>query len=81
LLSTPVRLGFLGTKLMDELGYEKGFKMWLEEVHDLVTFYSGKYVGLRFGRTGIIRYSIWTDIADPVHSISPTAVSHLDEVA
>ena len=79
LVDTPVRLGFLSTKLMDELGCEKGFKTLLGGINDLVTIDPGEYVSLCFGRAGTIRYNVWTDIADPVHSMSPTAVIHFDE--
>lgn len=80
-LDTPVHLGFLSTRLMDEPGCEKGFTTWIGTVRDLVTIDPGGFVSLCFGRPGTIRYNVWTDMDDPVHSMSPTAVIHSEEAA
>lgn len=77
--SRQVRLGFLGANGFGDVACEKGFKTWFGEVRDLVTIEPGDYVSLCFGRTGIVRYNIWTDITDPVRSMSPTASVHIDE--
>lgn len=80
-LREPVRLGFLATNLLDELGCESGFKTLLGEVDDTVTIYPGEYVSLCFGRPGTIRYNVWTDVADPFNSMSPTGSIYLEKAA
>lgn len=79
LLSRPVRLGFLGVKRMEDVGCDKGFTTWFGEIRDLVTIPPGDYVSLCFRRTGVVRYNVWTDLADLVRSMSPTAVLRIDE--
>jgi len=77
-LSTPVHLGFLGVNPIKEVECEKGFKTWYGAIKDLVVIQPGEYVGVCFGRGRTIRYNIWTDFADPFHSMSLTAVIYLD---
>lgn len=80
-LSVPNYLGFLGVQPMQQAGCERGFKTWYGAMKDIVRIPAGKYVSLCFLQSRIVQYNIWTDIADPVHSMSPTAVIHLDEAA
>lgn len=80
-LSAPIYLGFLGVQPMQEVGCERGFKTWYGAMKDIVRIPAGQYVSLCFLQSRMVRYNIWTDIADPVHSMSPTAVIHLDEAA
>ena len=80
-LSAPIYLGFLSVQPMQQAGCEKEFKTWYGEMKDIVRIPAGKYVSLCFLQSRMVQYNIWTDIADPVHSMSPTAVIHLDEAA
>lgn len=77
-LSTPVHLGFLGVKAVNEVGCEKGFKTWYGGVKDFVTIHPGEYVSVCFTRARTVRYNIWTDLLNPFHSMSMTAVIYLD---
>ncbi|MDH4098080.1 MAG: hypothetical protein OEW25_12640 [Nitrospira sp.] len=81
LLSVPVHLGFLGVKPIKEVGCGKGFTTWYGGIKDMVMIPAGEYVSVCFTRTGTVRYNIWTDLGDPLHSISPTAVIHLEAAA
>ncbi len=80
-LSAPIYLGFLSVQPMKQAGCERGFKTWYGAMQDIVRIPAGKYVSLCFLQSRMVRYNIWTDIADPTHSMSPTAVIHLDEAA
>lgn len=80
-LSRPVYLGLLGVQPVQEFGCERGFKTWYREVKHIVTIPVGEYVSLCFLQSRTIWYNIWTDLSDPVRSMSPTAVIHLDETA
>lgn len=80
-LSAPIHLGFLGVTPIKEAGCEKGFKTWFGKIKDVVMIRAGEYVSVCFDRAGTVRYNIWTNIADPVHSMSPTAIIHLDKAA
>lgn len=79
LLSVPVHLGFLGVKPVKEVSCGKGFTTWYGGIKDMVTIRAGDYVSLCFTRVGTVRYNIWTDLSDPLHSMSPTAVIQLEE--
>ncbi|MDC8449370.1 MAG: hypothetical protein LV473_13560 [Nitrospira sp.] len=80
-LSVPIYLGFLSVQSMQEAGCERGFKTWYGAMKEIVRIPAGTYVSLCFLQSRMVQYNIWTDIADPVHSMSPTAVIHLDEAA
>ena len=80
-LSNPIYLGFLSVQPMQQTGCERGFKTWYGAMKDIVRIPAGQYVSLCFFQSRMVRYNIWTDIADPVNSMSPTAVIHLDEAA
>jgi hypothetical protein len=79
--SAPIYLGFLGVPPMERAGCERGFKTWYGAMKDIVKIPAGQYVSLCFPQSQLVQYNIWTDIADPVHSMSPTAVIHLAEAA
>jgi hypothetical protein len=79
LLSVPIHLGFLGVNPIKEVGCGKGFTTWYGGIKDLVKIRAGEYVSLCFTQAGTVRYNIWTDLGDPLHSISPTAVVHLED--
>jgi hypothetical protein len=79
LLSVPIYLGFLGVNPIKEVGCGKGFTTWYGGIKDLVKIRAGEYVSLCFTRGGTVRYNVWTDLADPLHSISPTAIIQLEE--
>jgi hypothetical protein len=81
LLEAPIHLGFLGVNPVKEVSCEKGLKTWFGDIKDFVTIRAGDYVSLCFLRSRTVRYNVWTDLADPIHSMSPTAVIHLDETA
>ncbi|MGE0643157.1 MAG: hypothetical protein AB7P24_05765 [Nitrospira sp.] len=80
-LSVPIHLGLLGVDPISDVRCDKGFKTWFGTMKDMVKIPAGGYVSVCFQRARTIRYNIWTNIADPFHSMSPTAVIHLDEAA
>lgn len=80
-LSVPIHLGLLGVQPIAGTGCNKGFKTWFGTMKDMVTIPPGDYVSLCFLQARTVRYNIWTNLADPVRSMSPTAVIHLDETA
>ena len=77
-LSVPVHLGFLGVNPIKEISCGKGFTTWFGEIKDIVTIRAGDYVSACFSRAGTLRYNIWTDLGDPVHTMGPTAVLYLE---
>lgn len=78
-LTVPIHLGFLGLNPIKEVGCGKGFKTWYGGIRDMVTIRAGGYVSLCFTRAGTFRFNVWTDLGDPLHSMSPTAIIHLEE--
>ena len=80
-LSVPIYLGLLGVNPIADVRCDKGFKTWFGTTKDMVKIPAGGYVSACFLQARTIRYNIWTNIADPFHSMSPTAVIHLDEAA
>lgn len=73
LRANTVRLGFLTTKILDEVGCENGVATLFGRVNDLITIPPGKSVSLCFIRPGDLRYNVWFDAEDPKSAISPTA--------
>jgi len=80
-LAVPIHLGLLGVNPIVEAGCDKGFKTWFGAIKDVVVIPAGGYVSVCFLQARTVRYNIWTDIADPFHSMSPTGIIHLDEAA
>lgn len=80
-LSVPIHLGLLGVKPIEEVRCHKGFKTWFGAIKDMVVIPAGDYVSVCFLQARPVRYNVWTDITDPFHSMSPTAIIHLDEAA
>lgn len=80
-LSAPLYLAFLSVQPIQQVGCEKGFTTWYGTMKDIVRIPAGTYVSLCFLQPRMVQYNIWTNIADPFHSMSPTAVIHLDEAA
>ena len=80
-LSVPIHLGLLGVAPIVAAGCDKGFKTWYGTIKDMVAIPAGDFVSVCFLRARTVRYNVWTDISDPFHSMSPTAIIHLDEPA
>ncbi len=80
-LSVPIHLGLLGVQPIADAGCDKGFMTWFGTMKDMIAIPPGDYVSLCFLRARSVRYNVWTDLADPIHSMSPTAVIHLDKPA
>src|SRR5690349_1827461 len=78
-LSNPIHLGFLSVPLVEQTGCEKGFTTWWGAMKDIVRIPAGQYVSLCFLQPRKLHYNIWKDIADPIHSISPTAIIRIDK--
>ena len=78
-LSVPVHLGFLGVRPVKEVSCGKGFTTLLGGVKDMVTIRAGDYVSACFNRTGTLKYNVWADLGDPLHSMSPVAVLYLEQ--
>lgn len=80
-LSVRIHLGLLGVKPIEEARCSKGFKTWFGAIKDMVAIPAGDYVSVCFLQARTVRYNVWTDITDPFHSMSPTAIIHLDKAA
>ncbi|MDH5640362.1 MAG: hypothetical protein OEY28_03635, partial [Nitrospira sp.] len=78
-LAVPIHLGFLGVRPIKEISCGKGFKTWLGEIKDIVTIRAGDYVSACFSRPGTLRYNVWTDLGDPLHTMSPVAILYLEQ--
>lgn len=75
---TSVRIGFLTTRLLDELACEKGVKTLLGQVKDLITIPAGESISLCFGRVGELKYNVWFEPENPRGPISPTATVRVE---
>lgn len=73
-----VRIGFLTTRLLDELGCEKGVKTLFGQVNDLITISAGESISLCFGRVGELKYNVWFEPENPRGRISPTATVRIE---
>lgn len=78
LRSNPVRLGFLSTRLLDEIGCEEGLESFFGEVHDIVIIPPGKSVSLCLLRSGDLQYNVWFDAENIKGMISPTATVRVE---
>lgn len=78
-LAVPIHLGLLGVKPIEEARCDKGFKTWFGTIKDMIPIAAGDFVSVCFLHARTVRYNVWTDITDPFHSMSPTAIIHLDE--
>jgi len=78
-LSTPVHLGFLGVKPIEDVSCGKGFTTVFGGVKDMVTIRAGDFVSACFNRAGTLKYNVWVDLGDPLHSMSPVAVLYLEQ--
>ena len=76
--ATPVRIGFMTTRLLDELSCEEGIKTLFGEVNDLITIPPGGSISLCFGRVGELKYNVWFEPANPRGAISPTATVRIE---
>jgi len=77
-LSVPVHLGFLGVRPITEVSCGKGFTTLFGGIKDIVTIRAGEYVSACFSRAGTLKYNMWMDLGDPLHSMSPVAVLYLE---
>lgn len=77
-LSVPVHLGFLGVRPIKEVSCGKGFTTLFGGIKDIVTIRAGEYVSACFSRAGTLKYNMWMDLGDPLHSMSPVAVLYLE---
>ena len=78
-LSVPIYLGFLGVKPIKEVSCGKGFTTFFGGIADIVTIRAGDYVSACFSRAGTLKYNMWMDLGDPLHSMSPVAVLYLEQ--
>lgn len=79
LRSSPVRLGFLTMRLLDELACEKGVRTFFGQVNDLVTIPPGQSISLCFVRSGDLQYNVWFDERNPKGTISRTATVRVEK--
>jgi len=78
LRTNPVRIGFLTSRLLDELGCKKGVTNIFGEVSDVITINPGESASLCPLRTGVLQYNVWFDAENPRGAISPTATVHVE---
>jgi plastocyanin len=70
--STPVRVGFLSPRLLEEHECQKGVVDMFGRVNDFITIPPGESISLCFVRSGDLGYNVWFDADNPRGSISPT---------
>lgn len=78
LRSTPIRLGFLTMRLLDEVGCDHGIKTMFGQMSDLVTIPPGQSVSLCFVHRGDLKYNIWLEPDNPRGPITPTATIRVE---
>lgn len=76
--ATPVRIGFLTTRLFDEVGCEKGVRTIFGKVDDLITIPPGGSISVCFERMGELKYNVWFEPENPRGPISPTATVRIE---
>lgn len=76
---TPVRVGFLTMRLLDEVGCEKGMATIFGHLADLVTIPPGESVSLCLVRSGDLKYNVWFDADNPKGAISRTAIVRIQQ--
>lgn len=77
--SSPVRLGFLSMRLLDELACDKGVRTFFGQVNDLITIPPGESISLCFVRSGDLQYNVWFDEKNPKGTISRTATVRIEK--
>jgi len=70
--STPVRVGFLSLRLLEDHHCQKGIVDLFGQVNDHITIEPGESISLCPGKTGDLQYNVWFDPEDPRGPISPT---------
>ncbi|HEX6948804.1 MAG TPA: hypothetical protein VF127_04335 [Nitrospira sp.] len=70
--STPVRVGFLSLRLLEDHHCQKGIVDLFGQVNDHITIEPGESISLCPGKTGDLQYNVWFDPEDPRGLISPT---------
>jgi hypothetical protein len=81
LRSSPVRVGFLSMRLLDELACEKGKDVvtMFGRINDLVTIPPGESISLCIVRSGELQYNVWFDEGNSKGAISRTATVHIEK--
>jgi hypothetical protein len=77
--SSPVRLGFLSMRLLDDLACEKGIRTFLGQINDLITIPPGESISLCLVRSGDLQYNVWFDEKNPKGTISRTATVRVEK--
>ena len=77
--SSPVRLGFLSMRLLDDLACEKGISTFFGQVNDLITIPPGESISLCLVRSGDLQYNVWFDEKNPKGTISRTATVRVEK--
>jgi hypothetical protein len=78
LRTNPVRVGFLSTNLLEELGCREGVTTVFGQVNDIVTIPAGGSISLCFVRGGTLQYNVWFDEEYPKGRMSPTATVYIE---
>ena len=76
--SSPVRLGFLSMRLLDDVGCDHGIRTLFGAMSDLVTIPPGESVSICFVRRGDLKYNVWLEPDNPRGPITPTATIRVD---
>lgn len=77
--SSPVRLGFLSMRLLDDLACEKDIRTFFGQVNDLITIPPGESISLCLVRSGDLQYNVWFDEKNPKETISRTATVRIEK--
>jgi hypothetical protein len=80
LRATPVRVGFLHGRLLEEVGCKKGVSSFFGDVDDAITIGPGDSASLCPLRSGTLQFNVWFDADNPKGEISPTATVHVEAV-
>ncbi|HMU54873.1 MAG TPA: hypothetical protein PKA61_07695 [Nitrospira sp.] len=78
LRATPVRIGFLSGRLLEELGCKKGVSSFFGDIGDAITIEPGQAASLCPLRSGTLQFNVWFDADNPKGEISPTATIHVE---
>jgi len=78
LRATPVRIGFLSGRLLEELGCNKNVSSFFGDIGDAFTIGPGEAASLCPLRAGTLQFNVWFDADNPRGEISPTATIHVE---
>lgn len=80
LRSDPVKIGLLDTYELTDVSCARGFTRF-GLVDNFAIIAPNDYASLCISHRGIIQYNVWMDPDDMIHSMTRTAIIHIDRVS